>query len=149
MTDQPRGHFIGIANGHYPNYPDGAGRALPQAVDDLRTIATRFEATGYDTVLIDNQDRDGILAALTQHLLDRVFDREARVVLWYSGHGLTTPRFQLAGVRHQPANPLSGDLVDADTLLRAFHDNDTLAKLLIVLDCCFAGTATQDMLTRR
>ncbi|MFI8823464.1 caspase family protein [Streptomyces sp. NPDC053431] len=142
----PRGHFIGVANGFYPDYPPGLGRYLPAVRPDMDLVAERFKAAGFLTELHKDLSSDEIFALLESRVRKGDFAAEDRVVFWFSGHGVhDAAGLGLAGVDHASGLVISAGCVPSAHLYRALEGHAALHRMLVVLDCCFAGAAAGDL----
>ena len=123
-------------------YTNGWPR-LSNAISDARSVATTLEARGFDVTLIENANSRVLESALEDFFIDKGDAPEARLFVWYAGHGHTVDG--------------EGYLVPADGVqetdrrnflrrsisLRDFGKFSRLASskhVYAVFDACFAGT---------
>jgi energy-coupling factor transporter ATP-binding protein EcfA2 len=115
---------------------------LRTAVPDVRAVAEALAAHGFEeTVLLDEAvTRD----SLRGFLMDRATDvtEDDRLVVYFAGHGLSAP-----SDRGPEGFLLLSDAVSADptsyfamAALRQLLEPLRCRHMLLLLDCCFAGT---------
>lgn len=143
-------HAILIGNSHYPNAPDLPDLNCPgQDVDDLQALLTSSNYGLFapeNITVLKNKTSNEITQALYQGIQDA--DKDDLILIYYSGHG----KLDLTGHLHLTT-------IDTDTLklditslathrirqwLRTYPRN----RVVIILDCCFAGNIKQDWITR-
>ena len=136
LYDKSHALVIGI-----DRYTDGWPN-LANAVEDAELVAAALGRRGFEVTLRRNLDSFALQAALREFFVLKGADPEARLLLWYAGHGAT-----LDG---------EGFLVPADAppatdprfklVALPFRDFGSLVRLaeakhaLSVFDSCFAGT---------
>ena len=137
---------------HYDHASYGRLEDVPQS---LRMVVEVLTAGGYTAVAADpgyvlDPERDVLRAALR-----RAASSARAVVVYYTGHCADLPggTFYLVGKASGPGGLLSDSAVAARDLLElvVVRDSrgDPLASqpaVLVILDCCYAGTAGMAML---
>ena len=123
----------------------GVGADLPVTVDDATAVADLLRAPtrcAYPPeqvqLLVGKQARRAhILAALDKLATQTKNDPDATAVVYFSGHGIKTPDFNLMpfgyDLRNLDSTTITGRLFTEK--LRAIQTS----KLLVLLDCCHAG----------
>ncbi len=120
----------------------GGWPRLRKAVADARAVASRLKAHGFEVTLQENLKALELQAALKQFFAIKGRDPDARLFLWYAGHGHTVDG---EGYLVPADAPRANDptfLVSA-LPLRDFGSLVRLARskhVLSVFDACFAGT---------
>jgi hypothetical protein len=120
----------------------GGWPRLGKAVEDARVVAAELERRGFSVTLETDLGADALRAALRQFFAIEGRDPEARLLLWYAGHGHTTndEGFLVPADAPPPTDPTF--------LVKALHMRDfgglvRLAQskhVLSVFDSCFSGT---------
>jgi hypothetical protein len=123
-------------------YTDGWGR-LSQARKDARLIARALRARGFDVTLKLDLDAKAMEKAFEDFFLEKGADPEARLFVWYAGHGHTMDKegYLVPTDGPLPTNRL-GFLRKAVSL-RDFGKFMRLARskhVFTIFDSCFAGT---------
>jgi formylglycine-generating enzyme required for sulfatase activity len=116
--------------------------ALRNAVNDARAVATKLEGHGFDVTLRENLKADDFRRTLREFFARTGRDPEARLLLWYAGHGHTVDGEGFLVPADAPRGNDPDFLVDA-LPLRDFGSLVRLAKskhVLSIFDACFAGT---------
>lgn len=116
---------------------------LTMAVEDARQVAAALERQGFDVTLKTDLDAVGLQSSLEDFFIVQGADPEARLFLWYAGHGQTldgegylvpadAPRPDAGAAFKLKALPMHrlGSYVRLATARHAFA----------VFDACFAGT---------
>ncbi len=120
----------------------GGWPRLRKAVADAHAVAARLKAHGFEVTLRENLDADQLQKTLKQFFARKGRDPDARLFLWYAGHGHTVDG---EGYLVPADAPRANDptfLVSA-LPLRDFGSLVRLARskhVLSVFDACFAGT---------
>lgn len=140
------------------NYRFSASRAVIIGIDEYQSIrrlgtavsdATRLAATledehGYEDVqLLTDASRDELIAELSEKLPERASSND-RLLLYFAGHGIALdgkdgPEGYLIPADARPDDP-STYIAMAD--LHRWLEALPCRHLLVVLDCCFAGSFT-------
>ncbi len=123
------------------NYTNGWPR-LSSAVKDARMVAEALEARGFQVELLVDTDGQRLRRELRRFFAVKGSDPEARLFVWFAGHGYTESG---EGYLVPADAPLPGG---PEFLLTALHMGDVgsmvrIAKakhVLAVFDSCFAGT---------
>jgi formylglycine-generating enzyme required for sulfatase activity len=116
--------------------------ALRNAVNDARAVATKLKDHGFDVTLRENLKADDFRRTLRAFFARTGRDPEARLLLWYAGHGHTVDGEGFLVPADAPRGNDPDFLVDA-LPLRDFGSLVRLAKskhVLSIFDACFAGT---------
>ncbi len=120
----------------------GGWPRLSNAVKDARLVAAELESRGFQVETLTNVSADHLRSTMREFFTIRGADPEARLFLWFAGHGHTEagegyivpvdaptpqdPTFRLKALH-------MGDVGTMVRLARAKH-------VLAVFDSCFAGT---------
>ena len=127
---------IGIDNYH------GGWPRLSNAIKDARLVGEALQAKGFDVDFLIDPDGETLRSSLKRFYAIKGRDPEARLFVWYAGHGHT----ELGEGYLVPADaPLPSD---PEFLFTALHMRDVGAMVriarakhaLAVFDSCFAGT---------
>ncbi len=115
---------------------------LHNAVSDAREVATELENRGFEVIFKKNLKADGLQQSLKKFFAIKGSDPEARLFLWFAGHGHTIKGegFLVPADAPQPISP--------EFKLKAIHMRDfagfmRLAEskhVFVIFDSCFAGT---------
>ncbi|MEU9192360.1 caspase family protein [Streptomyces hundungensis] len=144
--EEPRRFVIAAGTGSYsqPGIDD-----LPGVEGDVDIMANLFDSLGYERVLRD-RSRNPTARELISGLEEWLGSPERRpddiVVLYYAGHGV-----RASGGRHyllcsdSVENRLVSTAIRTDDLALMFADEAVSARVLIVLDTCYAGAGTTDI----
>jgi formylglycine-generating enzyme required for sulfatase activity len=125
------------------DYRSASWPRLSQAVNDAEKVAEALRLKGFDVTLRNDLDSDALEETLENFFIDKGADPEARLFVWYAGHGHTVDG--------------EGYLIPADGAgtsdmrqfrrkalsLRRFGEFVRLADskhVYTVFDSCFAGT---------
>ncbi len=126
------------------NYEDHAWDKLDMAVDDAREVAKALEARGYEvTTLIDGEATYHNLLDAIRDLVDGPGkDPNARLLLWFAGHGYSADNREYI-VPVDAGAPESGTVFTRRALrlsvLRTLFEDVRARHLLAVFDSCFSG----------
>ncbi|MFI6049017.1 caspase family protein [Streptomyces violascens] len=143
---EPRRFVIAAGTGSYsqPGIED-----LPGVEGDVELMASLFASLGYERVLRD-RSRNPTARELVSGLEEWLGSTDRRpddiVVLYYAGHGV-----RASGGRHyllctdSAENRLVSTAIRTDDLALMFADDAVRARVLIVLDTCYAGAGTTDI----
>ncbi len=122
---------------------------LPGVDGDVELVASLFASFGYERVLRD-RSRNPTAKELVSGLEEWLGSADRRpddiIVLYYAGHGV-----RAGGGRHyllcsdSVENRLVSTAVRTDDLALLFADDVVRARVLIVLDTCYAGAGTTDI----
>jgi hypothetical protein len=128
-------------------------RKLNNAVNDAHRVAAELGGKGFEVTLYDDPNLTGrqLREAIDKFVQDYGYLEDARVLIWYAGHGMTIDgEGYLLGVDAPQLNAESATL-DAD--LKAFYNASMPLRsfgidlrqmrsrhVLLILDSCFAGT---------
>jgi hypothetical protein len=127
----------------------GGWQPLRNAVADARAVAEALDEWGFDSVrLAIDPSRIALEAALEDFVYGPAADPDARVLIWFAGHGHTIDG---VGYLVPPEAPLPGVGPGADADFRRValsmrrFDAEYLREIrarhvLAVFDACFAGT---------
>ncbi len=123
------------------NYTSGWPR-LSNAVKDAREVAKAMEARGFEVELVIDPTGDNLRRKLRRFFSIKGADPEARLFVWYAGHGHT---WRGEGYL-VPADAPAAE--DPEFLFTALHMGDVGSMVRIaaakhtfaVFDSCFAGT---------
>ncbi len=141
--------LVGIDTYSWPNTPlDGCVKDVAM----IQTVLTEkygFPASNVKTLLNSAATFEGIRNAFQTHLIEQARRGDA-VVLYYSGHGTQTPDNngdEADGIDETlcPVN-ISDDETTwlTDDILNRWLSQLRTTQVTVILDSCFAGTATRD-----
>ena len=82
----PNSYALVIGN---DDYRDPFWARLSNGIRDAREVAAALEAKGFEVTLRTNLDGDDLEDALEGFFIDKGGDPEARLFVWYAGHGHT------------------------------------------------------------
>ena len=123
-------------------YTNGWPR-LSNGVNDARAVAAELESRGFEVTLRTDLDSDELKRAFEQFYVVKGADPEARLFVWFSGHGATVGEEAFLVPADAPP-PQTGPSFKLSALsLRRFGEFVRLADskhALAVFDSCFAGT---------
>ncbi len=137
-----RKHAILIGSSEFPE-SNGSLSPLACAATDVRELKALLSDPQYSR--FDNVqvalDLPHYEVLLRINKVMRKASREDQIFLFYSGHGLldSEARLHLATVNTEPEH-LHATTIPADSLRSLFRETQC-RRIVIVLDCCFAGTA--------
>lgn len=116
---------------------------LETAVNDVSAIGAQLrDNLGYETKVIENADRKGIVDALND--LIRNTDRDDSVMVMYAGHGYLDEDTQAGYWIPTDADQTSPDKwISNDTIARALA-NIPAKQVMLVSDSCYSGTLTKE-----
>ncbi len=131
-----RAYLIGISN--YQHAP----WQLQTPFRDAEALATQLrEQQGFETTLLSNPTATQMLELFAQIKRDNQAE-DARVLIYYAGHGVQRDSANGLKGYFLPADARPGDdasMVSMEMLSNTLRELPT-RHLLLVLDCCFAGT---------
>lgn len=148
----PRGEIPAFSAAHAlvigVNAYEGGWARLKNAVPDAEAVAAALEQTGFDSVtLVRDPTRDRLVRALEDFVYGPGADPDARLVVWFAGHGHTIDGEGYIVPREAP---LPGDTAESEAAfrrnalsMRRFGEylREIRARhALAVFDSCFAGT---------
>jgi hypothetical protein len=125
-------------------YTNGWSR-LSKAVEDARVVAKELERQGFQVTLKTDLKADALRATLREFFAIKGADPEARLFLWYAGHGHTIGGEGFIIPADAPPDTSPAFLVSA-LPMRDFGSLVRLARskhVLSVFDSCFSGTIFQ------
>ncbi len=122
-------------------YDNGWPR-LRNAVADAEAVAGALREAGFDVTIATNLESDALRRTLKEFVIRKGADPEARLFLWYAGHGhsIGGEGFLVPADSPAPSDPdfalYSLPMRDVGTLMRLARAKHIMA----VFDSCFAGT---------
>jgi len=122
-------------------YTNGWPR-LRNAIKDAELVADNLRELGFDVTIATDLDSEGLRRTFKEFLVRKGADPEARLFVWYAGHGHSEngEGFLVPTDAPTPDNPdfalYSLPLRDIGTLVRLARSKHVLG----VFDSCFAGT---------
>jgi WD40 repeat protein len=125
---------------------------LPSVVDDLEAVVELFTGRalglGYEQVLhdlADNPPVERLRRGISGWLRSPDRDADDVVVLYFSGHGLTSElgEHYLLAADSEMEDPYGTALLTGD--LARFLTNSPVRQLMIILDVCYAGQGIGDL----
>ena len=133
-----RSHALVVGIDDYRHWPD-----LNSAVSDASKIKAALEAKGFDVRIAIGLKKQALERALENFFIDKGADGQARLLVWFAGHGHTLggEGYLIPSDGARP-NDLSSFRRTALSL-RRFAEYVRLAEskhVLTVFDSCFSGT---------
>ena len=125
-------------------YTNGWSR-LSNAVEDARVVAKELERQGFEVALKTDLKADALRTTLREFFAIKGADPDARLLLWYAGHGHTIGGEGFMVPADAPPDTSPAFLVSA-LPMRDFGSLVRLARskhVLSVFDSCFSGTIFQ------
>jgi hypothetical protein len=116
---------------------------LSKAVSDARRVSKALEKHGFDVTLRTNLKSDDLAATLKNFFIDRGRDPDARLFVWFAGHGATIDGEGYLIPSDGAATTDETGFLRKALSLRRFGEYVRLAKskhVFSVFDACFAGT---------
>jgi hypothetical protein len=116
---------------------------LSKAVSDAQRVARALEKHGFDVTLRTDLKSDGLAATLKNFFIDRGRDPDARLFVWFAGHGATVDGEGYLIPSDGAALTDETGFLRKSLSLRRFGEYVRLAKskhVFSVFDACFAGT---------
>ncbi len=121
----------------------GGWPRLSNAVNDAKAIAAELEQRGFSVQLVTDPNSAQLRQAIEQFVFERGSDPEARLFIWFAGHGHTVDGEGYLVPAGAPG-PQEGWRFRKEALsLRSFgrYMREVRSKhVLAVFDSCFAGT---------
>ena len=124
------------------DYTNGWPR-LSNGVNDARAVAAELESRGFDVTLRTDIDSVELKRAFEEFYVVKGADPEARLFVWFSGHGATVGEEAFLVPADAPPPQAGPRFKLAALSLRRFGEFVRLAEskhALAVFDSCFAGT---------
>jgi len=124
------------------NYGNGWPR-LSNAVKDAREVGKAMRAKGFQVTLIENPGKAEITRALEQFFIIKGDDPNARLFLWFAGHGYTENGEGYIIPRDGKAPEAGAGFRLSALSIREVSNITRMAQskhVLAVFDSCFAGT---------
>ena len=116
---------------------------LSKAVSDARRIGAALEKHGFEVTMKMDLKSDNLASTLKDFFIDKGRDPDARLFVWYAGHGATVDGegYLIPSNGAVPSNET--EFLRTALSLRRFGEYVRLAKskhVFSVFDACFAGT---------
>jgi len=132
-------HALVVGIDDYARWPD-----LAMAVTDAKRVAAALREKGFSVTTLFNPDAGELRAALRRFFARKGDDPDARLMLWYAGHGHTLDGqgFLVPADAPDPGADSTGFKIRA-LAMRQFGSLVRLADskhVLGVFDSCFSGT---------
>ena len=127
-----------IGNDAYNNWP-----RLSNAVKDAQLVAKELERKGFEVSLKLNVTSRQLKSALEDFYIERGSDKDARLLVWYAGHGETLNGEGYLVPVDAPLNTSGTAFKRRALSLRRFGELVRQAEAkhaMAVFDSCFAGT---------
>ncbi len=124
------------------NYINGWPR-LSNGVNDARAVAAELESRGFEVTLRTDLDSAALKRAFEEFYVVKGADPQARLLVWFSGHGATVGEEAFLVPADAPTPQAGPGFKLAALSLRRFGEFVRLADskhALAVFDSCFAGT---------
>jgi hypothetical protein len=121
----------------------GGWPVLSKAIEDAREIAGALAARGFEVDLRTDLDSGGLRTALEEFFIVKGEDEEARLVVWFAGHGHTVDGEGFLVPVDAPSPEAGARFKLAALPLRRFGEYVRLARakhVFAAFDSCFAGT---------
>jgi len=116
---------------------------LDNAVKDARLVGEELKAHGFEVTLGENLTADQLKEVLEDFYIDRGADKNARLLVWFAGHGATVDgNGYLVPIDAPPPAQVTAFKKKALSL-RRFEEYVRAARskhALGIFDACFAGT---------
>ena len=115
---------------------------LTKAVEDAHAIRTVLEQHGFEVTLLLDTSADRLREALLEFFVVKGIDPDARLLLWYAGHGETIDGEGYLVPRDAPVSARPEFLLKAIPIrvIGSFVRLAQARHVLAVFDACFAGT---------
>ena len=116
---------------------------LSKAASDARRVSKALEKHGFDVTLRTDLKSDDLAATLKNFFIDRGRDPDARLFVWFAGHGATVDGEGYLIPSDGAALTDETGFLRKALSLRRFGEYVRLAKskhVFSVFDACFAGT---------
>jgi formylglycine-generating enzyme required for sulfatase activity len=116
---------------------------LSKAASDARRVSKALEKHGFDVTLRTDLKSDDLAATLKNFFIDRGRDPDARLFVWFAGHGATVDGEGYLIPSDGAATTDETGFLHKALSLRRFGEYVRLAKskhVFSVFDACFAGT---------
>jgi len=136
-------HALVIGESEYNN----GWRRLPGVKTDLTAVKRLFEEQGFNVVTIEDANSQNLRNGITNFLDNYAYNPNARIVLYYAGHGSTV---DLGGRRmgyivpvDAPPESNNRDFLQTAIPMTQFETwakQYTSRHILFIFDSCFAGT---------
>jgi formylglycine-generating enzyme required for sulfatase activity len=126
-------------------YTNGWQR-LYTAVEDARRIAKELRGKGFEVTLKLNLKADQMRTAMREFFAKKGKDPQARLLLWYAGHGHTIDGEGYLVPADAPTTINEDDFLLKALPMRDFGSLTRLARskhVLSIFDSCFSGTVFQ------
>ncbi len=124
------------------DYSNGWPR-LSNAVNDAKAVAAELEQRGFGVHLVIDPDSDTLRQAIEQFVFESGSDPQARLFIWFAGHGHTVDGEGYLVPAGAPGPDEGWRFRKAALSLRSFgrYMREVRSKhVLAVFDSCFAGT---------
>ena len=124
------------------NYNSGWPR-LSNAIKDAELVAAALRKRGFDVTLALDLDSDELEEAFESFFIDKGTDPEARLFVWYAGHGHTEAGEGFLVPADAPLPSVGAQFRRKALSMRRFGEYVRLAQskhAFAVFDSCFAGT---------
>ena len=126
-------------------YTDEALCELPGVPSDVASVLATlgsvrhrpYESAIFPDGLVDPILPSDVLGPLNDWLSDPVGRGDDTVIVYYSGHGLSTDRLYLTVKDSRSLNPV-GTAIPVDDLIRCFYQGGA-TRLLLIVDTCYAA----------
>lgn len=121
----------------------GAWEPLKKAVEDAREMAKALARQGFTTEVVENPDAAELHARVQRFLREVGSDPEARLLIWFSGHGVTIngEGYLVAkGAPKQDTWQFYNNALSLRTLGQTYTREANARHVLLLLDACFSGT---------
>ncbi len=137
----PKSYALVIGNDRYT----GGWSKLSNGVRDARAIANALKPLGFDVTLLENLNSADLKAGVDAFFAAHGADKDARLFLWYAGHGHTDSRGEGYLVPTDAPLPNTNEFQFRlkSLSLRRFGELVRLVNsthVYAVFDSCFAGT---------
>jgi hypothetical protein len=129
---------IGIDGYDGHNWPQ-----LSNGIRDAEEVAKGLTAQGFEVTLKKNLKSDELNRTLRNFFIIEGDDPDARLLLWYAGHGDTIDEEAYLVPADAPSPKLDAEFRDKAISLRRFAEYMREAKarhVLAIFDSCFSGT---------
>jgi hypothetical protein len=137
---EPRDPAIGIA---ITDYHAADLKPLPAGADEVAMVLEELKILGFapGDSLNGTTSREDVVATLR-----RVDRRARRLLIYWTGHGDATPTSaRLFTSDTDPAAPTDENAFSPQTLARLLAEITDAAQIVMILDCCGAGTTARNI----
>lgn len=121
---------------------DGGWPRLSKAIEDARAVKDGLERLGFEVELLTDSTTRELQSALLEFFVIKGSDPDARLLLWFAGHGETIDGEGFLVPRDAPVSAKPDFLLKAIPMrvVGSFVRLAQARHVLAIFDSCFAGT---------